>query len=50
MDATQILSIHIPAEDKEDELFWAHTKTGKYSFKTGYWFLLNQQQNSNTPI
>lgn len=46
VDARKILATHIPAADKEDEMIWAHTKTGKYTFKSGYWFLHRQQQPS----
>lgn len=42
--AENILATSIPKEDREDRICWAHTKNGKFSFKSGYWFLMNQKQ------
>lgn len=40
-DARDILATHIPMEDTEDIICWSGSKNGKYSFKSGYWFMAN---------
>lgn len=39
-DANNILHIHIPLEDVEDEWQWIHTVDGQYTVKSGYALLV----------
>ncbi|XP_056685577.1 uncharacterized protein [Spinacia oleracea] len=36
--AKKILATHIPDDDEPDLLRWGGTRSGKYSFKSGYWY------------
>ena len=42
-----ILALHIPHCDTEDTIEWSHTKSGKFSVKSGYWFLKASGENPN---
>lgn len=42
-DARNILATHIPKEELEDVLCWSGSKNGRYSFKSGYWFMENDE-------
>ncbi|XP_021751006.1 uncharacterized protein LOC110716668 [Chenopodium quinoa] len=45
--AKEILSMELPSEPKDDYLYWKYHPSGKYSVKTGYYFLSrNQEINS----
>uniref|UniRef100_A0A803N476 Uncharacterized protein n=1 Tax=Chenopodium quinoa TaxID=63459 RepID=A0A803N476_CHEQI len=43
--ARNILAIHIPEQDQQDEFSWLHEKYGEFSFRLGY---LLQISNKNT--
>lgn len=45
-DTKEILAKHIPREDLEDEIEWSLTKSGRYTIKSGYWFLQNGKNNA----
>ena len=47
IEAKEILATHIPQEDEEDELEWTLTKSGRYTVKSGYWFLHNEINNQH---
>ena len=44
-EAREILATHIPQGDEEDEIEWTHTKSGRFTVKSGYWFLQNSPNN-----
>lgn len=39
-DARNILATHLPAESCADEIVWDITTSGSYSFKSGYWMIM----------
>ena len=46
-EATEILATHIPQGNEEDELEWTRTKSGRFTVKSGYWFLHNRTNNQD---
>ncbi|XP_021851355.1 uncharacterized protein [Spinacia oleracea] len=45
MDAQRVLNSYIPENGKDDEQRWSHTKSGQYSVKMGYGFLVSQSDD-----
>ncbi|XP_048503164.1 uncharacterized protein LOC125498892 [Beta vulgaris subsp. vulgaris] len=46
-EAREILATLIPQGEEEDELEWSHTKSGRFTVKSGYWFLQNNTNNQD---
>uniref|UniRef100_A0A803LSW7 Reverse transcriptase zinc-binding domain-containing protein n=2 Tax=Chenopodium quinoa TaxID=63459 RepID=A0A803LSW7_CHEQI len=46
-DAKEIIALEFPDSEQQDRQYWKYTPNGKFTVKSGYKFLRNQQQGSN---